>query len=277
MGSSGTVRVGISGWRYPALARRLLPARPAPAARARVRRAAADVGRGQRLVLLAAAPRVLPALARRRSLTDFVFAVKGGRFVTHSSGCATSRRRSPTSSPRGCSRSAPASGRCCGSCPSAWRSTRSVLGAFLDLLPADHRCRRRTGGASTTRRCPRTAPSRRPSTTGRCGTPWSSAARRSPTQAAYALLREHDVACVVADTAGRWPQVFEVHRRLRLRAAARRPRALRQRLLRTPRSTSGPERCRAWAADGLDVYVYFDNDIKGCAPHDAVALLERLS
>jgi uncharacterized protein YecE (DUF72 family) len=36
-------------------------------------------------------------------------------------------------------------------------------------------------------------------------------------------------------------------------------------------------RCRGWAADGLDVYVYFDNDIKGFAPHDAVALLERLT
>ena len=37
------------------------------------------------------------------------------------------------------------------------------------------------------------------------------------------------------------------------------------------------ERCRAWADEGLDVYVYFDNDVKGHAPHDAVALLERLS
>jgi uncharacterized protein YecE (DUF72 family) len=30
-------------------------------------------------------------------------------------------------------------------------------------------------------------------------------------------------------------------------------------------------------ADGLDVVVYFDNDAKGFAPHDAVALQQRLT
>ena len=28
-------------------------------------------------------------------------------------------------------------------------------------------------------------------------------------------------------------------------------------------------KCRGWAADGLDVFVYFDNDVKGYAPYDA--------
>ena len=32
------------------------------------------------------------------------------------------------------------------------------------------------------------------------------------------------------------------------------------------------DKCRRWAEDG-DVFVYFDNDAKGHAPHDAVALL----
>ena len=36
------------------------------------------------------------------------------------------------------------------------------------------------------------------------------------------------------------------------------------------------ERCRGWAAAGRDVYVYFDNDAKGFAPHDALALEDRL-
>ena len=30
------------------------------------------------------------------------------------------------------------------------------------------------------------------------------------------------------------------------------------------------ERCRRWAAAGLDVFVYFDNDVKGYAPYDAM-------
>ncbi len=37
------------------------------------------------------------------------------------------------------------------------------------------------------------------------------------------------------------------------------------------------EKATGWRAEGLDVYVYFDNDARGRAPHDAVALLERLS
>jgi uncharacterized protein YecE (DUF72 family) len=36
------------------------------------------------------------------------------------------------------------------------------------------------------------------------------------------------------------------------------------------------KRCRGWAAEGRDVFVYFDNDIKGFAPHDAMALIDRL-
>ncbi|MDQ4053098.1 MAG: DUF72 domain-containing protein, partial [Actinomycetota bacterium] len=35
------------------------------------------------------------------------------------------------------------------------------------------------------------------------------------------------------------------------------------------------EKCRRWADDG-DVFVYFDNDAKGHAPHDAVELLTRV-
>ncbi|HET6628088.1 MAG TPA: DUF72 domain-containing protein, partial [Nocardioidaceae bacterium] len=32
-----------------------------------------------------------------------------------------------------------------------------------------------------------------------------------------------------------------------------------------------------WAGAGQDVFVYFDNDAKGYAPHDALALLSRVS
>ena len=33
---------------------------------------------------------------------------------------------------------------------------------------------------------------------------------------------------------------------------------------------------RAWSDAGQDVFVYFDNDVKGYAPHDAMALLSRV-
>lgn len=91
-----------------------------------------------------------------------------------------------------------------------------------------------------------------------------------------ALLREHDVACVLADTAGRWPKVDEdtsdfrylrLHGDLELYASGYSAEAL----------DHWAARCRAWRDAGKDVFVYFDNDAKGYAPHDALALIERVS
>ncbi len=90
-----------------------------------------------------------------------------------------------------------------------------------------------------------------------------------------ALLREHDVALVVADTAGRWPLIEEptsdhiyvrLHGDRELYASGYTPAAL----------DRWAAKCRAWADSGLDVFVYFDNDAKGYAPHDAMALIERV-
>lgn len=97
------------------------------------------------------------------------------------------------------------------------------------------------------------------------------------------LARAHGVAIVVADTAGRWPRLREVttdFMYLRLHGDEE-------------LYTSGytPEALDAWArdirgwvdgtacpdGDGRDVYVYFDNDTKVRAPVDAMALRERLA
>ncbi len=93
--------------------------------------------------------------------------------------------------------------------------------------------------------------------------------------AALALLRRHGVGCVVADSAQRWPQLDAVtsdvvHVRLHgegeLYAGGYSPGSL----------DRWAERCRAWAREA-DVYVFFDNDARGRAPWDALALQERLS
>ena len=89
-----------------------------------------------------------------------------------------------------------------------------------------------------------------------------------------ALLRKHRIGLVVADTAGKWPKMFEVtsdfvyvrlhgdkliytsgytHRALEFWAA----------------------RIRDWSRRA-DVYVYFDNDVKVRAPYDALALMRKL-
>lgn len=89
------------------------------------------------------------------------------------------------------------------------------------------------------------------------------------------LLRRHEVCMVVADSAGRWPRMGDsttdfhyvrLHGDTELYTSGYSAEAL----------DAWADRCRAWATDGADVHVYFDNDAKGHAPHDALALLARL-
>ena len=89
------------------------------------------------------------------------------------------------------------------------------------------------------------------------------------------LLRDHDVACVLADTAGRWPQLdavtapfdyIRLHGDAELYASRYSDASL----------SRWSERCRAAADEGRDVYVYFDNDARGHAPHDALRLARLL-
>ncbi len=82
---------------------------------------------------------------------------------------------------------------------------------------------------------------------------------------------------MLADTAGKWPKVEQVTSELmyvRLHGD--------KELYASGYSDDGPRRvgrrsAAAGRATGRDVYVYFDNDIKGFAPYDAMRLIERLS
>ncbi|HEV7204536.1 MAG TPA: DUF72 domain-containing protein [Jatrophihabitans sp.] len=91
-----------------------------------------------------------------------------------------------------------------------------------------------------------------------------------------ALLREHHIGLVVADTAGRWPFLLDVtadfvyvrlHGDVELYASGYSEAAL----------DVWAGRVRAWTDAGRDVYVYFDNDMKVRAPFDAMSLAERLT
>lgn len=108
-----------------------------------------------------------------------------------------------------------------------------------------------------------------------------------------ALLRRHEIALVVADTAGKWPVMHDVtadfvyvrlHGDTELYASGYTPAALQR----------WADRIRAWAAGGepaeakrfgppaerrkagRDVQVYFDNDVKTHAPFDAMTLAHGL-
>ncbi|MEU4390706.1 DUF72 domain-containing protein [Kribbella sp. NPDC023855] len=87
------------------------------------------------------------------------------------------------------------------------------------------------------------------------------------------LLREHDIAMVCADTAGKWPMMdstttdfgyVRLHGAEELYVSGYDDKSL----------DAWARRIRSWQRDV--VYVYFDNDVKVRAPFDAEALAERL-
>jgi uncharacterized protein YecE (DUF72 family) len=89
------------------------------------------------------------------------------------------------------------------------------------------------------------------------------------------LLRANDIAFVVADTAGRWPQNREVTSDfvyVRLHGAEE----LYASGYTDPALDVWAADVREWLASGRDVYVYFDNDMKVRAPFDALALASRV-
>jgi uncharacterized protein YecE (DUF72 family) len=266
--------IGVSGWRYPNWRGDFYPP-----------------GLPQRRELEYVASRMTSAevngsfyslqrptsYARWRDETpdDFVLALKGGRFITH-----MKRLRDVDAPLANFFASGPlALGHKLG--PILWQLPEDLrfdperLDAFLGLLP-----RTTTEAAALAARHDRKLPATRALTTTDVDLPVRHALEfRSPTfvtEEALGLLRRHGVACVLADTAGRWPWVERVtagfvycrlHGDTELYASGYSDRAL----------DAWADRCRGWAADGLDVHVYFDNDARGHAPHDAVRLLERLT
>ena len=90
-----------------------------------------------------------------------------------------------------------------------------------------------------------------------------------------ALLREHDIALVTADTAGKWPLMEELtsdfayvrlHGDQELYVSGYGDAAL----------DSWAAKIRAWSGTGRDVYAFFDNDVKVRAPFDAINLATKL-
>ncbi|MDT4938058.1 MAG: hypothetical protein QOG80_1729 [Pseudonocardiales bacterium] len=89
------------------------------------------------------------------------------------------------------------------------------------------------------------------------------------------VLREHHIAIVVADTAGKWPQIREIttdFAYVRLHGADE-----------LYVSGYSDQTLDDWAAtvhrfaeDGRDVFVYFDNDAKVHAPYNAICLAEKI-
>jgi uncharacterized protein YecE (DUF72 family) len=270
---AGTVRVGISGWRYPAWRGDFYP-QGLPQRReleyAGEHLTSIEINGSfyslQRPTSYAAWRAAVPE--------DFVFAVKGPRYVSHLKRLKDVEIPLANFFASGLLGLGTTLGPVLWQLPENFRFDADVLDAFLAGLP-----RTTSEAAELATRHDDKVPDDRALTTAEDDRPLRYALEfRSATFAtpeASDVLRRHGVVTVLADTAGRWPKVDEdtgsvryarLHGDQELYASGYTDRAL----------DDWAERCRGWAEGGQDVFVYFDNDMKGYAPHDAMRLIDRL-
>ena len=271
---AGRVRIGISGWTYPRWRGDFYPR--GLVQRRELEYAAERMGSIEINGSFYSLQRPSSYAAwRDQTPDDFVFAVKGGRYITHMKKLRDIEAPLANFLASGVLALGPKLG------PLLWQLPENLpfdaerLAGFFERLP-----RTTTAAAELAAGHDDKLPEDRALTTTDAERPLRHALEfRSTTYCtpeAFALMREHDVACVVADTAGRWPHAEERtsdHRYVRLHgdtelyASGYSDEAL----------DAWAEKCRRWAADGEDVFVYFDNDARGHAPYDALRLIERVS
>ena len=206
---------------------------------------------------------------------DFVFTVKGGRFITHMKRLRDVEQPLANFFAQGVLALGEKLGPILWQLPANLPYDAEVLAGFLDLLP------RTTGAAAqlATRHDDRLTGDRL----------WSGEVAdrplghafepRSPTfdtDEARDQLADAGVAVVVADSAGKFPRFEQgigpfvyvrLHGDQELYASGYTDASLDQ----------WAEKLRGWTSDGRDAFVYFDNDMKGHAPYDAMRLIERLT
>lgn len=267
-----TTRVGISGWTYPPWRGVFYPR-----------------GVPHRLELSYAAERLTSieingsfySLQRPTSWRhwreqvpdDFVFSVKGGRFITHMKRLRDVEIPVANFFASGVLALGEKLGPILWQLPPSMTFDPEVVGNFVRRLP------RSTGEAAYLAR---------KHDDRMVGRSWTGSLVDRPMRhavevrndsfsgsAALELFRDAGVAVVVADTAGRWPALRDVtsdfvyvrlHGAVELYASGYDSVAL----------AEWASLVRGWSDRGLDVYVYFDNDIKVRAPYDAMALIELL-
>jgi uncharacterized protein YecE (DUF72 family) len=270
--SSGTVRTGISGWLYPPWRGVFYP-KGLPHRR--------ELEYASRRLSTIEINGSFYSLQRPESYRawrdqtpeDFVFSVKGGRFITHM------KKLRDVDTPLA------------NFFASGVLALREKLGPVLWQLPpslgfdaerlADFFARlpRSTGEASWLARRHDERLTNRALTDTDADRPLRHALevrhKSFETPAFLDVLREHHIALVVADTAGKWPLIRDVttdfayvrlHGDKELYVSGYTDEAL----------DAWAATVRTFAEGGRDVYVYFDNDAKVHAPFNAICLAEKL-
>ncbi len=288
--ASGRIRIGISGWRYPRWRGRFYPKGLAQ------RRELEHASRCFSTVELNGSFYSLqhPDSYRRwydETPDEFVFAVKGSRYITHMLRLRGVEQALATFYAQGLLALGSKLGPFLWQFPERMRFDAARMEAFLELLPAD------TEAASRL--------ARRRDASRLKGRAVLTPREHGPLRHAFEvrhesfvdplfvdMLRARGMALVVADTAGRWPWVEEAtgdFMYLRLHGdaelyvsgygdAALADWARRIRAWQRGGQPRGAHRATAAAVPRMprDVYCYFDNDAKVHAPFDALALAQRL-
>ncbi len=228
---------------------------------------------------------------REATPEEFIFSVKGGRFITHLKRLQDVELPLANFFASGVLELKEKLGPVLWQLPPNFRYDRDRLARFFDLLPRD------TLAASELAKKHALKNTSRASTETDRRRPLRHALEvRHPsfeTAEFVQLLREHDIALVVADTAGKWPFMEDVtsdfvyvrlHGDEELYVSgytdeARREWARKIAAWAKGGTPSGTERRGPRvpsAKSGRDVFVYFDNDVKVRAPFDAMSLAHQL-
>jgi uncharacterized protein YecE (DUF72 family) len=204
---------------------------------------------------------------------DFVFAVKGGRYITHILRLRNSRIALANFFASGVLALGPKLGPLLWQLPPTLQFDEEEVRAFLSSLPRTTTAAAALAAETTLdkdRRFLEPGPDRRL----RHAVEVRHTSFDVP--AFTALAREQEVAIVVADTAGRYPVIRErttefmyvrLHGDVELYTSGYTDEALDR--------WAGD--ALEWLSAGLDVYAYFDNDAKVRSPYDAMGLRERLA
>jgi uncharacterized protein YecE (DUF72 family) len=211
---------------------------------------------------------------RNRTPDDFVFAVKGGRFITHMKKLSDVEKPLANFLASGVLALGPKLGPLLWQLPPNLGFDADRMTGFFNLLPRSTKAAGELAAQHDEKiaedRAYLKVDSDRPMR-------HALEVRHSSfaTPAAVELAREHDIALVVADTAGKWPMFDDVtsdfmyvrlHGADELYVSGYTDEAL----------DRWADKVVGWLGQGLDTYVYFDNDAKVRAPYDAMGLIERL-
>jgi uncharacterized protein YecE (DUF72 family) len=268
-----SIRIGISGWTYPGWRGDFYP--PGLVQRRELEYAAKRFGSIEINGSFYALQRSTSYVTwRDQTPPDLVFSVKGGRFITHLKKLADVETPLANFFASGVLALGPKLGPILWQLPPMLRYDEARLTTFFNLLP-----RTTHQAVRLAERHDATIPGDRA---------WLTTDAKRPVRHALEvrhnsfagqgvadLLRSHDIALVVADSARKWPQTEEItsdfvyarlHGAEQLYVSGYTDEAL----------DRWAARVRSWAAEGHDVYVYFDNDVKVRAPYDALALMRQL-